>query len=243
MTIQSNEGDFAFCAVLSELMDKRSVQGRSGKLFEGLGALSTRNNLMTLRALHLALKPMRTLEIGLCFGGSCLVFTASYRDIGAIPAKQHVAIDPFQRKVWDDSGLLSVERAGLADYLDFRPAFSSVELARMVERGDQFDIVYIDGSHLFEDVFVDFYFVSRLLAESGLAVFDDSNDPHVRKVLRFIRSNLSSSFAEVDLAPYRCDQGRSVRFRVARIFGRNQMTVFRRVGAASREWNARFANF
>jgi predicted O-methyltransferase YrrM len=41
-------------------------------VFEGLGALSTVNNLQVLRALMLERRPRRTLEIGLGFGASAL---------------------------------------------------------------------------------------------------------------------------------------------------------------------------
>ena len=85
------------------------------------------NNLIVLRGLMLELKPEHTLEVGLSFGGSCLVFTASHRDLGHAPAGQHVALDPFQKQVWDDAGLVAVEKGGLAGYLDFRSAFSSIE--------------------------------------------------------------------------------------------------------------------
>jgi hypothetical protein len=74
-----------------------------------------------------------------------------------------MALDPFQKGAWDDSGLVAVERAGLSDFLDFRPEFSSLLLPRLVEHGDRFDLIYVDGSHLFEDVFIDAYYTSRLL--------------------------------------------------------------------------------
>lgn len=62
-------------------------------------------------AAALGVKASRTLEIGLAVGGSCLVFTQTRKDLGAIPERQHVAIDPFQRSNWiDEAGLLAIER-------------------------------------------------------------------------------------------------------------------------------------
>ena len=100
-----------------------------------------------------------------------------------------MALDPFASTVWDDVGVLAVEAAGLSSYLDLRTEFSSQALPRMIDNGDRFDFIYVDGSHLFEDVFVDAYFGLRLLSENGIIAFDDSTDPHVAKVLRFIRRN------------------------------------------------------
>jgi len=236
-------GRFDFCPTLAEVMVTRRFKGRTGKSFDGMGALSSINNLIVLRNLCLDLKPRQTLEIGLSFGGSCLVFTASHRDLGHAPEPQHVALDPFQATVWDDSGLLVAERAGLLPYLDFRPQFSSLELPKLIGEGRKFDLVYIDGSHLFEDVFVDFFFVSQLLDHGGVMAFDDSSDPHVAKVLGFIRRNCSGSFRELELEPYRADFGRNLKYQIAKLIGKKQLTAFRKIGAAVREWNSPFADF
>jgi hypothetical protein len=236
-------GEFGFCPVLAELIDSRQTTGRSGKVFEGLAGLSSFNNLVILRGLMTTLKPARTLEVGFAFGGSGLVFTASHRDLGHPPSRQHVALDPFQGTLWDDCGLLAIERAGLTEYLDFRPAFSSLELPKMLSGGERFNLVYVDGSHLVENVFVDAYYVARLLCEGGVVAFDDSTYPHVRKVVKFLRTNCRTGLEEIHLLPYRADRGTSYRYRIARLLGRVQMTAFRRIGVIEREWNAAFHPF
>lgn len=232
-----------FCPALAELVGRRTATGRSGRTFEHVAALSSLNNLLTLRNLMLELRPSRTLEIGLAFGGSSLVFTASHQDIGRTPTKQHTSIDPFQDTIWDNCGLVHIERAGLNEYLDFRPAISSLELPRLLSLGDRFDLAYIDGSHLFEDVFVDAYYVARLLEPNGIMLFDDSPDPHVRKVLRFLRSNCRLGLEEVDLSPFRSQLGGGLRYRAARCLGRAQMTAFKRVGSVTREWDSVLRQF
>lgn len=234
---------FEFCPVLIELLLSRQAVGKSGKVFSDLGALSTRNNLLTLHRLFVETKPERTLEIGLSFGGSALLFTSAHRALGRLPAAQHIALDPFQETVWDSTGIMAVERAGLGGYLDFRPAFSAFELPRLIEQGDRFGLVYVDGSPLFEDAFVDAYFIARLLSEGGIVAFDDSSAKDIRKVIRFIRSNMRPSLAEVDLVPYRNRSKTNLPYRLARHLGKIQLTAFRRVGPAAREWNARFVDF
>jgi len=233
---------FSFCPELQELVTSRRALGRSGKVFEGIGALSSVNNLLTLRSLCLRLKPKRTLEIGLCYGGSGLVFTASHREAGHVQERQQIALDPYQASVWDDTGLLSIDRAGLMGWLDFRPAFSSLELPSLLREKREFDLIYIDGSHLFEDVIVDALFVSKLLAEKGVVLFDDSTNPHVKKVLRFITTNFREILAPFSLESYR-DQGGSLRSRLAKLLGRNQLTAFQKLSVSERPWNASFHNF
>lgn len=239
----SSSDPLEFCPVLAELVRSQSVTGRSGKVFRELAALSAENNLIILRQLMLELKPARTLEIGLSFGGSCLVFTVTHRDLGHAPLRQHVALDPYQSKVWDDCGLIVTAKAGVDSYLDFRPSFSSSELPRLLASGSRFGLIYVDGSHLFEDVFVDGYFGSRLLEDGGVIAFDDSSNHHVHKVLQFLRANCRESLEEIDLSRYRKDLGKSVRYRVARMTGRVQMTAFRRIGKIDRNWDAPFQPF
>ena len=235
--------DLSFCPVLAEMVSSRRAVGRNGRVYEGLGALSTTTNLTCLRRLIADLKPARTLEIGLSFGGSCLAFTSGHRDLGRAGSRQHTALDPYQGTFWEDCGLMAIERAGFSGYLDFRPAFSSVELPQLVSEGRRYDLVYVDGSHLFEDVFVDAYYVGRLLSEGGVVVFDDSSNANVAKVLRFLRANLSRQLPELDLAPYRGDRGRSLRYRAARWLGKSQLSAFKRAGAIDRPWDAPFGSF
>ena len=234
---------FEFCPALAALLRTSGVVGKSGKVFNNLGALSSINTLVTLRNLYLDLKPRRTLEVGLCFGASALLFTGLHRESGNLTNRQHVALDPFQFSVWDDAGLLQVERAGLASFLDFRSTYSCLELPRLLQDGTRFDFIYVDGSHIFEDVFVDAFYSCRLLVDDGVIAFDDCSATDVAKVLRFLRTNLSESLAELDLTQYRQEGQRGLTYRAARLLGKVQLTAFRKIGSPVREWNAPFSDF
>jgi hypothetical protein len=234
----------AFSPVLADMIERGVTRGRSGKVLN-TASLSTFNNLLILRRLHLATKASRTLEIGLSVGGSCLVFTQTHKDLGAIPEHQHVAIDPFQRSHWiDEAGLLAIEHENLTGYLNFREDYSCYVLPELIKAGAKFNIVYIDGSHLFEDVFTDFYYVARLLEDGGIMLFDDSANPHIRKVLRFLRRNLTSSLPEFDLSPYRPSSRTDIfAYPIARALGRTQLRAFRRVASPIREWDSAYFDF
>lgn len=235
---------FEFCPELSELLRTCRAVGRSGKVFERLEALSSRNNLLTLQRLMQRFRPERTLEIGLSFGGSTLMLAASHRNLGREAQRQHVALDPFQETVWDSAGLLAIERAGLSGFLDYRPVPSSRELPKLLESGERFDLIYVDGSHLVEDVFVDAYYAARLLRIGGIVAFDDSSDPHVAKVLRFLRTNLADTLPEFDLSEVRDFRGAGkLAYKLARRLGKVQLTAFRRAAEVDREWNALLRRF
>ena len=90
---------FEFCPALAALLRTSGVVGKSGKVFNNLGALSSINTLVTLRNLYLDLKPQRTLEVGLCFGASALLFTGLHRESGnpSESAARRVGSFPIQR--------------------------------------------------------------------------------------------------------------------------------------------------
>lgn len=231
-----------FCPQLVSILQSREVRGRSGAS-RPITSVSTLNNLVTMRNLFADLKPKRSLEVGLAFGGSALLLASSHRELGRDPAGQHTAIDPFQASQWDDAGLMALEEAGLRGYLDFRQDLSSAVLPQLAAEESSFDFIYVDGSHLFEDVFVDFYFATRVLADGGLLAFDDSSYPHVKKVLQFIRNNFRFAYEPVDLAPYRADHGKSLRYKVATMLGKTQLSAFRKVGPSTRNWDSPFLDF
>ena len=80
--------------------------------------------------------------------------------------------------------------------------------------------------------------LGNLLNDEGIILLDDSTDPHVRKVVEFIRRNLRESLREVQNTTGSCFK------RLAKkVTGRQQLTVFKKVGAAERPWDVKFVNF
>ena len=210
--------------------------GRTGKIFNDLGALSTINNLITLRALMFELKPERTLEIGMAFGGSTVTFSQSHKDLGRGPSKQHTAIDPAQGKYWDDTGRLLLEMVGLEGYVEVIEAYSSQAMPRLVEDGRRFELAYIDGSHQFEDVLTDFVFTHEMLEVGGVILFDDATDSHVTKVLRFLEANYDEIYTPVSLARFRKGLRANLKYRAASYLRKSQMRAYRKLKEGRQNW-------
>jgi cephalosporin hydroxylase len=242
MDIGKHVSPFSFCPVLDELLVKNRAVGRNGKRFETLPALSSLNNLKTIYRLMLHFAPARTLEIGFAFGGSALLFCSLHKQLGHQPERQHVLIDPFQKTTWDSCGLMALERAGLSAFADFRAQPSAIVLPKLLEAEQTFEFAYVDGSHLFEDVFLDAHYIIRMLTIGGIVAFDDSTNPHVAKVLGFLRSSIASGLEELDLGRFR-ESASSISYRLARRLGRVQLTAFRRVADVERTWDAPFYSF
>jgi predicted O-methyltransferase YrrM len=52
------------------------------------------------------------------------------------------------------------------------------------------DAAFVDGSHRFHEVFVDLYFLRKLVRPGGLIILDDAEWPSVAAALRYFDLNL-----------------------------------------------------
>ena len=203
---------------------------------------STSNNLVVLQHWFGELKPARTLEIGLAFGASATLLLALHRAAGHVGVCHH-AIDPFQRQDWGGCALRHLEQEGLAGRFALHEALSCRALPALHESGERFGMIYVDGSHLFEDVFVDFYFSNLLLEVGGVIAFDDSACGHVGKVVSFIRRNLAAGYRELSPYAVTAPQWPRLKQAVARWTNRQQLTLFQKLDPPVRNWDTAFTNF
>jgi hypothetical protein len=67
---------------------------------------------------------------------------------------------------------------------------SSIALPHLVAEGLVADAAFVDGSHRFHEVFVDLYFLGKIVRPGGLIVLDDDWAPSVRTAVRYYEQNL-----------------------------------------------------
>jgi hypothetical protein len=72
------------------------------------------------------------------------------------------------------------------DRLDYRVEHSEVELPALAASGEQFDVAFIDGSHGWPSVFVDFCYSNMLLPMGGLLFIDDVQLYSVAELCRLL---------------------------------------------------------
>lgn len=177
-------------SVLSEILQTGVVQDRDGR------SLSIQASALTAEAGHLLydlvrqLRPARTLEVGLAYGISTLSICQALHDNGG---GSHTAIDPGQTEEYQGIGLLNTERADLRHLVRFFEEPSQRALPRLAAEGETFDLIFIDGCHLFDYVMVDAFFSDQLIGEGGHLAFDDLWMPGVRKAVSFMLRNRSYS--------------------------------------------------
>jgi hypothetical protein len=230
---------------LGKLLSSSELTGKTGKKISTRG-FSTLNNLWVLSCLFEEIKPSRTLEVGMALGASATLFSSLHKKHNPDLAGAHHAIDPFQTEHYDNCTPRFLEENGLGSVTLLHEKLSSLVLPSLVEQGLKFGLIYIDGSHLFEDTFIDFYYSAMLCEVGGYIALDDCRDSHGLKLVRFVRTNLQDFFEEV--SPYRYQVGskakRMLKDAVAKPLGQQQMVVFRKKREGGRNWkNCRLNKF
>jgi len=141
----------------------------------------------------------RTIEVGLGYGISALFVCEGLLAIGAEDAR-HVVIDPHQGTRFAGCGLQVLDEAGVGGLVEHHTGQSQLILPRLVSEGRRFDLAVVDGNHRFDAVFVDLYFLGRLLRPGGIVFVDDYHLPGIARAASFFRANLGWLLAEVSTA-------------------------------------------
>ncbi|MBP1685285.1 MAG: O-methyltransferase, family 3 [Deltaproteobacteria bacterium] len=202
-----------FATALLSMYEHRPQRGLDGKLHEldQITGISPAEGILIYDTCR-KINARRTMEVGFAYGYSTLYFLAAAAATGG----QHVVIDPFEMTDWNGIGMEKVREVGMEDRFRFVSELSVHALPSLENEGQKFDVVFIDGSHKFEDVLLDFVLSDRVCASSGYIIFDDMWMPAIRKVVRYVERN-RSDFARRDSAV-------------------PNAAVFQKVGADHRDW-------
>ena len=142
-----------------------------------------------LRDLLLAERVETVVEVGLAYGRSALAIGEALLAVGA-RRPLHVVIDPLQATEWSNVGWRMLRSAGLDSMARLLLQPSSLALARLVGEGLTADAAFVDGSHRFHEVFVDLYFLRRIVRPGGIVVLDDHWWPSVRTAEHYFEVNM-----------------------------------------------------
>lgn len=127
------------------------------------------------------------IEIGLAYGSSALAIGEALLSQDVNDPK-HLIVDPYQDH-FHHVGWNAIERAGLTDGAELVPERSQVALPRLLAQGFTADVGFVDGSHLFHNVFVDLYFLRELVRPNGLIILDDCDWPSVGTAVSYFELN------------------------------------------------------
>jgi predicted O-methyltransferase YrrM len=157
-------------------------------------------------------KPKLVVEIGMAQGVSTLTILTALAQVGG----QLISIDPYVN--WTsgrDAALHNVKRAGFAKLHRHVEDFSFNALPRLTDEGIEPEFAYIDGAHDFANVFIDAFYLDRMLNPGGILAFNDAGWPDVYRVIKLIKRRPFYEPLDVGLA--REFRGRSLFHTLARV--------------------------
>jgi predicted O-methyltransferase YrrM len=139
----------------------------------------------------------QTIEIGLGYGISALHICEGLLRNSAGPAPRHVVVDPYQARRFSNCGLQFLEEAGVAGLVEHHADESQIALPRFLGEARSFDLAFVDGNHRFDAVFVDLYYLGRLVRPGGIVFLDDYQLPAVARAASFFLTNVGWGLEEV----------------------------------------------
>ncbi|MFI0815945.1 class I SAM-dependent methyltransferase [Streptomyces sp. NPDC021098] len=142
-----------------------------------------------LRDLLISEGAQTVVEVGLAYASSALAIGEALFTVEP-PRPRHIIIDPLQESEWSNVGWDLLCSAGLDSIASLMRAPSSIALPQLLTEGLTADAAFVDGSHRFHEVFVDLYFLRKIVRPGGLIVIDDDWAPSVRTAAHYYERNL-----------------------------------------------------
>jgi predicted O-methyltransferase YrrM len=139
-----------------------------------------------LRDLLLTERVGTVVEIGLAYGASALAIGEALQRAAA---PWYVIVDPFQTREFSGAGWDVLREAGLDAISQLIEEPSSVALPALMTDGLRADAAFVDGSHRFHEVFLDLYYLRKLVRPGGLVVLDDHWWPSVAAAANYFVTN------------------------------------------------------
>ena len=147
-----------------------------------------RSDSDVLRDLVLAERARTVIEIGLAYGGSALAIAEALVANGSGEGR-HLIIDPYQNRFYG-SGWSAIVEAGIISLCLLFEERSQIVLPRLLSDGFLADAAFVDGSHIFHNVFVDLFYLRELVRPGGLVILDDCSYPSVATAVRYFQENI-----------------------------------------------------
>jgi predicted O-methyltransferase YrrM len=147
-----------------------------------------------LHDLVLREKPELVVEIGMAYGISTMAVLSALEANGS---GRLISIDPSQTSFWKGIGMLNVQRSGWAARHQLIEKSDHIALPELLAQGTKVQLAYIDGTHTFDHVFLDLFYLDKMLERGRLVGFNDCIYPAIHKVLQFLRTH--RRYQEIDV--------------------------------------------
>ena len=157
-------------SIIMEAYRTRRVRDASGNEYELGSEISRAEGEYLMKLVSTDNSIVQTLEVGCAYGLASLHICEAIKNrIGA----SHTIIDPNQQSSYHDVAIAQLERSGF-DFFRVIKEPSEVVLPKLLANdSEDFDMVFIDGWHTFDQTMLDLYYANRLIRIGGYVVIDD----------------------------------------------------------------------
>jgi hypothetical protein len=125
----------------------------------------------------------RTLATGLGVGESAVAIATVHRRRSA---GLHIAIDAAQTSVFGGEGLRQLSAAGLLQYVQHIEKVPEVALPELLRDGTEVDFGFILGPKSFEEAFLEFLYLDRMLTIGGIIAVSGVGAAEASALVEFI---------------------------------------------------------
>jgi predicted O-methyltransferase YrrM len=169
--------------IITQIFNTQTVKSQDGITYPLRGNIDFDEGLFIHRLISGDESIKRTLEVGCGHGISSLFICDALKHKAD---KEHFIIDPNQDTNYNGIGISNLENAGVS-FFNFIPEKSEFALPELAKTSPgEFDFVFIDGLHSFDQVLLDFYYANRLIRTGGYIVFDDCSFYSISKVIAYV---------------------------------------------------------
>lgn len=117
-------------------------------------------------------KPLNTIEIGLALSASCIAIVLAKKEFGL--SAKHTVLDPFQASLTKNAGIIELERLSLIDYVEHKNEYSEIYLTNSYKNSQNYDFIFIDGSHTIGQAVTDAFLSDKVLNHNGIIMIHDA---------------------------------------------------------------------
>lgn len=176
-------------AVLREMFIEKQARSLSGDKMEITDSI-TQSESEFMRHIIKEKNLYTCIETGVAHGGSAVTICSALNELEKTGAKcKHIGIDPNQTSEYKGAAIAGLQRCGLEHLFELMEGPGHLMLPKLIERGIEADLVFIDGWHTFDYTMLDAFFADKLLRPGGILMMHDLPMPSKQKVARYLATH------------------------------------------------------